>query len=279
MKKAMKKLNRTSESVTEAEYSGLQKAFDFFNAELPFGDRLPNYLITLPRKANSTGYFGPDRFSGRIEKSTVSELALNPDGFTGKTDEQICQTLVHEMVHGWQHAYGTFSRRGYHNKEWAAKMKEVGLYPSSTGMVGGRETGQRMSDYIIPDGPFARAYAKLKATGFELHWQSTVRSKETKPASKVKFTCTSCGQNAWGKPDLEITCTPCGIRMGSSDNANGQADVSPSHVPNPIVAEPAKPKRGRPKGSKNKPKVESYQTKPATKRKRGRAQSYERKAA
>jgi hypothetical protein len=56
-------------------------------------------------------------------------------------------TLVHEMVHVWQQHCGTPSKRGYHNKEWATKMKSVGPQPSSTGMVGGKETGQRMSHY------------------------------------------------------------------------------------------------------------------------------------
>jgi hypothetical protein len=34
----------------------------------------------------------------------------------------------------------------------------------------------------------------------------------------VKFTCTRCGQNAWGKPDLAILCEPCGIKMFSADS-------------------------------------------------------------
>jgi predicted SprT family Zn-dependent metalloprotease len=60
-------------------------------------------------------------------------LALNPDGFISETDKQVCQTLVHEMTHVFQHVHGKPSARGYHNKEWAAKMKSIGLQPSSTG--------------------------------------------------------------------------------------------------------------------------------------------------
>ena len=51
-------------------------------------------------------------------------------------------------------------------------MKEIGLQPSSTGEPGGKETGQTVSHYIIPGGRYAKAYAKLKAKGFQLHWQS-----------------------------------------------------------------------------------------------------------
>jgi hypothetical protein len=31
--------------------------------------------------------------------------------------------------------------------------------------------------------------------------------------NKVKFHCAQCGQNAWGKPNLKISCTPCGLVM------------------------------------------------------------------
>jgi hypothetical protein len=29
----------------------------------------------------------------------------------------------------------------------------------------------------------------------------------------MKFSCPGCGQNAWGKPDLAVTCTPCRLDM------------------------------------------------------------------
>jgi SprT-like family len=201
------------EAITPIEYSGLQQAYDHFNAEL-FGGTLGDVFITYQRKAHSFGYFSPDRFSGRVEQSGNHELALNPDAFINQTDKQVCQTLTHEMVHVWQHAFGKPSKRGYHNAEWAAKMKGIGLQPSSTGMVGGKETGQKMMDYIIPDGPFTKAYAKLAATGWKLNLQSAHQPGAKGGAnSKTKFTCSSCGQNAWGKPDLAITCEPCGIKM------------------------------------------------------------------
>jgi hypothetical protein len=47
-------------NITPFEYRGLQEAFDFFNAEL-FEGRLPDCLITYQRKANSAGYFAPER--------------------------------------------------------------------------------------------------------------------------------------------------------------------------------------------------------------------------
>ncbi len=151
--------------ITLKEYQGFQRAYDFFNREL-FADTLPQVLVTLQRHANTRGYFSPERFNGRIERQTVHELALNPDTFTGRTDAMILSTLTHEMAHVWQETYGEPSRRGYHNRQWASKMCEIGLQPTTTGEEGGKETGQAVTHYIIPEGRFVRAYAKLSATGF-----------------------------------------------------------------------------------------------------------------
>jgi hypothetical protein len=212
----------TETPITPLEYSGLQEAYDHFNREL-FDGLLPNVFITYQRRANSLGYFGADRFAGRPSSYHTKmirmgrhELALNPDGFVGKSDREICSTLVHEQAHVWQYAKGTAPKRGYHDKEWAAKMKAIGLQPSSTGMADGRETGQRMSHYIIADGAFAQSFDRLAASNWKLNLESAHRPGGQKgPSSKTKFTCPSCGQNVWGKPNAQVTCTPCGIEMYS----------------------------------------------------------------
>jgi hypothetical protein len=202
-------MKRTA-AITITEYQGFQKAYDFFNREL-FGGSLPQVLVTLQRHARTYGYFSPQRFSGRVDKTAVHELALNPDGFAGRTDGEILSTLVHEMCHVWQQTHGKAPRKGYHDRQWTAKMREIGLQPSSTGEEGGQETGQSVSHYIIIEGRFAKAYVKLAATGFALHWQSAPASKQgkAKKSGKTKFTCPECGQNAWAKPDALLLCGEC----------------------------------------------------------------------
>lgn len=196
-------------NITQAEYESFQRAYDFFNEEL-FGGALPAVLVTLQRKAKSRGYFSAERFAGRSSRETVHELALNPDYF-GRTDEEILSTLVHEMCHLWQHTHGTPPRKSYHDREWAAKMKEVGLFPSLTGDPGGKETGQRVTHYIIPGGAFAASVTRLRATGFALRWQSRVDvvGRQKKAASKTKYTCPGCGRKAWAKPGSALICGEC----------------------------------------------------------------------
>src|SRR5437763_12240072 len=197
-------------AITITEYQGFQHAYDFFNREL-FEGSLPQVLVTLQRHANTRGYFSPERFAGRIDEAAVQELALNPDEFTGRTDAMILSTLVHEMCHIWQQTHGKAPRRGYHDRQWAGKMREIGLQPSSTGEEGGKETGQSVSHYILPGGRYGKAYAKLALQGFALHWQSAPVSGEgrAKKLSKVKFTCPECGQNAWAKPGARLLCGEC----------------------------------------------------------------------
>jgi predicted SprT family Zn-dependent metalloprotease len=201
-------------AITPIEYSGLQRAFEHFNSEL-FDGTLVNVMITYQRRSHSMGYFAPDRFAGRIEHGKQHELALNPDGFYGETDQAVCQTLVHEMVHLKQHLHGKPSAGGYHNREWAAMMKAVGLYPSNTGKPGGKETGAHMSDYVLADGAFAKAFTKLAAAGWRLNLQSAPRAgaKGGGNNSKTKFSCPKCRQNAWGKPDLSVRCDVCDLKM------------------------------------------------------------------
>lgn len=220
------------DTITQAEYKAFQQAYDFFNAEL-FAGTLPNVLVTLQRHTKAYGYFSPERFIGRTEKEAAHELAMNPDHF-GRTDELIVSTLVHEMVHVWQKAYGKMPRRGYHDKQWAARMKEVGLYPSDTAQPGGKETGQNMGHYIVEGGPFSNAFAKLQATGFKLRWQSRVEADPTrkaKKASKTKYACPGCGVNAWAKPDTQLICGEC--------YDDGEGEILPMEPEEPAEAESA----------------------------------------
>ena len=267
-------------AITPVEYGGLQVAYDFFNTEL-FNGELPDVFITYQRRAHSRGYFSPDRFSGRNGKLQRHELALNPDAFIGRTDEDIGSTLGHEMAHVWDKQNGTASTRGYHSKIWAAKMKSIGLQPSSTGAVGGRETGQKMSHYIIPGGPYALAFAKLAATGWKLNLQSAPHAGPNGVRkNKNTFICPTCEQKAYGKPSLAIICKPCGIQMLDRDIAVSPAAPSSldlglffrrggrcTIVRSKTTSEPVKRKRGRPKGSKNKPAAAAITAEP---RRRGR---------
>lgn len=253
-------------------YSELQQAYDFFNEKL-FNKALPDLLITLQRGKNTFGYFAPERFTG---ESNISELAMNPDYFGGRSLADTLSTLVHEMVHVYQHHTPDVKkcRGGYHDRIWGAKMEQIGLMPSNTGQPGGKKTGQQMTHYIIRGGQFQNAVYELLKSGFSISWYDkwssglapvskankdilddwlkatdedeqelitkltkTVNQRhdnndddeedsgqepdpviDIKPPAKgasnrEKFTCPSCGQNAWAKPSARLNCGDCEIPL------------------------------------------------------------------
>lgn len=200
---------------THRTYTSLDAAYDFFNREL-FAGQLPPCLITMQRHKGAYGYFSGERFASLDDpKEVTDEIALNPAHFAGRTTTKTLSTLVHEMVHLWHHHFGKPSRAGYHNKEWAAKMREVGLIPSSTGEPGGKETGQKVSHYIEAGGRFERAAAAYLATGAAILYHDragdaeATKTRRKKAASKTKYTCPGCGQNAWARPEANLICGDC----------------------------------------------------------------------
>jgi hypothetical protein len=277
-----------SDEPTRQVYDVLIYAFNFFNKKL-FDNRLPKCIITFHRQRKVMGYAAFDRWTNKVGQKT-NEIAVNPEYFQHYPLIEIFQTICHEMVHIWQVGYGTPSRRGYHNKEWALKMRSIGLIPSSTGEPGGAETGEYMMDYILIDGSFHKACQELTGLGYDFPWvdafpmfrldrpvlaytleknpvelqrdflpkafrherntaapqdlaidnllveesspghetSETIQSlfnkipeyHSTKPhmrSGKTKYTCRSCGVNAWGKPNLRLACLDCDLELINID--------------------------------------------------------------
>ncbi len=153
---------------TKQTYDELQTAYMHFNDSL-FTGALPSCLITLQRSKRTFGFFSPDRFVSR-EAEKCDEIAMNPAYFATRSVNEILATLVHEMVHLWQHHNGKPGRGRYHNKQWADKMQHVGLTPTDTGRDGGKMTGDAMQHVIVENGPFDTACNALLTRDFMISW-------------------------------------------------------------------------------------------------------------
>jgi len=181
----------------------------------------------MQRHKGAYGYFSGEQFASLADPQEVTdEIALNPSHFATQKPMKILSTLAHEMVHLWQHHYGKPPRKGYHDRQWAAKMREIGLIPTATGEEGGKETGQKMSHLIEENGRFASAVSKLLIEHPAILYSDrsendTARKK--KAASKTKYTCPTCGLNAWAKPDAPLVCGNCQEPM-QAENVEGEED-------------------------------------------------------
>jgi predicted SprT family Zn-dependent metalloprotease len=207
---------------TTQTYTSLTAAYDFFNREL-FSGSLPPCLITMQRHKGAFGFFSGERFVNTTNpKEITDEIALNPAHFATRKPDEVLATLAHEMVHLWQHHFGKQPRKGYHDKQWAAKMFDIGLIPTTTGEPGGKETGQKMTHIIEKNGRYARAVAKLLVEHPAILYHDRSNDNDTarkkKAASKTKYTCPGCGLNAWAKPEAPLVCGNCQEPMQAEEN-------------------------------------------------------------
>lgn len=220
-------------AITHIQFSSLENLYYYYNLVI-FDSCLPDCLVNLSRRANSHGFFAPERWKGNNTESVVHEISLNPDTMS-RPDKAWHSTLVHEMVHMWQQTHGTPPRRCYHDKEWADKMEEIGLMPTSTGQPGGKRTGQRVTHYVIEGGPFDQAFEKItdeQLASLKLPYipnvppvlpvdipgiegtgggGSSISVKVSRSGVKSVYTC-DCAK-VWGRPGLNIQCSSCNKTM------------------------------------------------------------------
>lgn len=201
--------------ITTKQYANLDDAFKYFNEKL-FDGKLPDVMITLQMKVRTNGYHHFEKFEGRDNKKRVTEIALNPDNFNERTDQEVLSTLCHEMCHHWQYSFSEPARKGYHDKEWANKMLEIGLIPTATGEVGGKMTGQRIYTLIMEGGKFEIACGAFLTNGSVLNLNGVVDEKVEKERKKTryKFTCPNCmEESAWAKKTAKLACGTCLVPM------------------------------------------------------------------
>jgi transcription elongation factor Elf1 len=243
----------TLSEATQQNYSAWQFAYDYFGRGL-FSGGLPGCLITMQRRRAMYGFFFGARFKSYDGKMRPDEIALNPSYLSHSEPRDGLATLVHEMVHQWQHHYGKPSRGGYHNMQWARKMIDVGLVPSDTGQQGGKLVGQRVNHFIRENGPFDRLCDQLLKDGFvipyvevnfaeeneaaliaeeletrnsaQLRKQRAEELRKKKAASKSRYTCPGCDlpKHVWGKPGLHVICGECGERFVADATDDGAGE-------------------------------------------------------
>ena len=233
--------------------------FDAFNIGL-FSGELSDCVGVYTRRITTLGYYAPDRLQ-RHSGEKCPEIALNPIYHALLHPIASASVLVHEMAHHWRHTLGPVDKNGkrgtlgYHCKPWGDKMKEIGLYPSNTGMPGGEETGQQMMHYIIEGGPFDVLATKLYNSGLRFHWHDALdvtqandfdrgnplkhnpvpksprpRKKNTRPS----FTCPEpgCKLRAWAKAGFRLRCDEHNRLLISSDDLNPKSPKNPNNGAN-----------------------------------------------
>jgi predicted SprT family Zn-dependent metalloprotease len=210
-------MNARNTSPTTRSYSDLEKAYDHFNLRL-FDNKLPPCLITLQRHKGAYGYFSGERFASMDGAEITDEIAMNPATFEGRTPLEILSTLAHEMAHLWRHRCSEKKppRGGYHDIVWVEVMIEIGLIPQAVNGPVGKGTGDKVSHRIEPGGRFereAKRFLERNTLGLYSDRAGDQETRKKKAASKTRYTCPACEQNAWAKPDANLKCGDCDETM------------------------------------------------------------------
>ena len=191
---------------TAKNFKALTDAHRYFNETL-FGDKLPEAMFSFSANPHSRGHYAPDRWAHG--KALLDEIAINGNSLSLRSDMEVLSTLVHEMCHQWQAHFGKPSRGAYHNRQWADKMKAVGLQSTDTGKPGGKETGQKMTHYINAGEPFDCCANDFIKDGFVLEYSrrsDALKAGTPKSGKRIKYQCPVCKIAVWGKPDLSLLC-------------------------------------------------------------------------
>ncbi len=228
----------SSTDPTNDQFAAYRAMWTYFNAAL-FGGALGHVILNFSRLARSLGFFAPERWRDAGDQVT-HEISLNPAHLKRDNAKDAASTLVHEMAHLWRHGQPNPPRNGYHDRQWADKMEALGLMPSSTAAPGGARVGYRMSHWIIPGGPFERAFEQMPAE-CHLPWTCGIddeargekkskkekkekekkekKEKEAERKVKVKYSCPDCGLNVWGRAGLRLRCEDCDEELVAADGA------------------------------------------------------------
>lgn len=203
---------------TRTQFAAYQQLFDYFNHRL-FENSLADCMLSFSRRRSSSHtLFTAEQWREEAGPATA-EISLNLKQLSEGEPMEVVATLVRQMVHLWQERYGSPSRNGYFNREWAEKMETTGLIPSATGLPGGRRTGQGIRHYIETEGRFARAYREMPPTYLWPFLPTAFAKDKNGTSRKVMYRCAGCGIRVWGKGGLGLVCECGGIFTDAAGEA------------------------------------------------------------
>ena len=153
---------------TRETYLGWSDAYDFFNASCSAAScrRASSPISAAGNSTATSPVIGSSMLCVHQAAHRIDEIAINPFYLREQLTEHALSVLAHEMAHLKRHRLiQPPPTPGYHDKQWAAIMVDIGLIPSTTGEPGGKTTGQKVRHYIIVGGRFSLAAQELMRRG------------------------------------------------------------------------------------------------------------------
>ena len=188
-------LDQRRDAVLSALEAELQRAFAFFNARFWDG-LLPEPVFAFfaqPPNGRRLGHFLADAWVAP-DGTHHDEIVVYADLALAAGMQAVVETLIHEMVHVWQHHHGVPGR--IHNRQWHAEARRVGLV--TRGPTGSTWAGEG----------FLAAYAALAPRLDRIPFRRPEGAPRA-PGKLVKWIC-ACGFGVRvAVPHFDATCNVC----------------------------------------------------------------------
>ena len=163
-------------------------------AERFFGATLPLPTISCERdRITRLGSYRPQDGLALCHRININDQHMD------RPLSELLATLTHELGHQWQRLYGKPGRPPYHNKEFQARMLEIGIPCSSKGHSLGVQ------------GPFVSFLKELGVEAEAIPFKQVIEAPPARSGSRLKPWACRCTR-VWAsiKVDVSATCCKCG---------------------------------------------------------------------
>ena len=198
----------------------LNKIFDLLN-ETYFESTLSRPTITIQSTPKAYGHFSLREDTWVSKLGGTHEINIGA-GTLSRNIESVVATLLHEMVHYYNHINGVQDcSRGntYHNKRFKAAAEQRGLCVEHSDKYGWSHTSPSdellqfcldndLSDILINRNEFCGA--RIPGTGTHSGTGVVVPPRKS---STRKYLCPCCGNSVRATKTVNIGCLDCGVQM------------------------------------------------------------------
>ena len=200
----------------------LNKVFDLLNEEF-FENTLSRPTITIQSTPKAYGHFTLNDDTWVSTIGSTHEINIGA-GTLARPIEDICATMLHEMVHLFNYTQGIQDcSRGntYHNKRFKQAAEERGLIVSHSEKYGWSHTtpSDALLDFVLLNGLTDILISRNENYGFFVGKTGTHNGTDAIPpapprtSSTRKYICPCCGMSVRATRVVRIACIDCDEQM------------------------------------------------------------------
>ena len=198
----------------------LNKVFDLLNREF-FENALSRPTITIQSTPRAYGHFSLQEDTWVSKLGGTHEINIGA-GTLARPIENVCATLLHEMVHYFNYEQGIQDcSRGntYHNKRFKEAAEAHGLNVEHSDKYGWSHTSpsDALLDFVLENGLTDILINRNEYSGFQIGGtgvhSGTGASPTARTSSTRKYICPCCGNSVRATKTVNIGCLDCGVQM------------------------------------------------------------------